>query len=97
MQIPQNLKSTSPVIHEEIINKNIVEDKKEFSMKTINFPSAIKELTNGKKIHKLEWKDKNYYGLLDEAQLRLHKSDGRLYDWIISEGDLLGEDWIILD
>ena len=62
----------------------------------MNFTSAIKELLSGKKIHKLEWKDKAYYAVLENAILKLHKPDGKLHDFILSEGDLVGEDYITL-
>lgn len=62
----------------------------------MDFPSAIKEVSRGKKIHKFEWEDKGYYGVLAEGRLKLHKPDGLLYDWILSDGDLVGTDWIVL-
>jgi len=62
----------------------------------MNFASAIEFLISGKKIHKLEWVDKEFYAVLDGTFLRLHKPDGKLYDFILSESDLAGEDYIIL-
>jgi hypothetical protein len=63
---------------------------------TLTFPEAMTEVSLGKKIHKLEWKDKEYYGILEDEKLKLHKPDGKTYDWIISEGDLNGDDWVIV-
>jgi len=63
---------------------------------TLSFSEAIEEATIGKKIHRLEWGDREYYGFLDGTVLRLHKPDDTKYDWIISEGDLTGDDWIIV-
>ncbi len=63
---------------------------------TIDFPNAIREVIAGKKIHKLEWEDKEYYGFLNSDKLSLHKPDGKNYQWIISDGDLYGTDWIVL-
>jgi hypothetical protein len=60
------------------------------------FPQAIKEVTVGKKIHKLEWEDKEYYGIVKDGTLQLHKPDGKFYQWIINDGDLAGEDWTTL-
>ena len=63
---------------------------------TMNFPGAIECVIDGKKIHKLEWKDPEYYGLLKDSFLMLHKPDGKFYAWSVSEGDLLGEDYIVI-
>ena len=65
-------------------------------VKTLNFMEALKHALEGKHIHKLEWVDKNFYGLLKDAIMQLHKSDGKFYQWVISEGDMSGTDWIVL-
>ena len=62
---------------------------------TMSFPAAIEAVSKGKRIHKLEWKDKAYYGFLNNDILSLHKPDGKNYQWMISEGDLLGDDFIV--
>ena len=72
----------------------VVEKKKESL--TLDFPDAIREVMDGKKIFKLDWKEKEFYGVLRNGQLVLHKADGKFYQWIISEGDLFGTDWIVL-
>lgn len=71
---------------------------------TMSFFDALKETLDGKKIHKLEWEDKEYYGYLKNAKLFLHKPAGDAeksragtdHSWTISEGDLIGEDWVVL-
>ena len=65
--------------------------------KEMDFPSAIKEVIGGKKITRVEWGDKNIYGFLNETVLSIHMLDGNNHKWIVSEGDLISEDWIILD
>ena len=62
----------------------------------MDFPEAIRHITKGKKVHKLEWKDKAYYGFLNGEFLSLHKPDGKNYKWIVNEGDLTGTDYIIV-
>lgn len=66
---------------------------------TMSFPDALKEVIKGKKITRLEWQDQqiNHYGFLNEQWLSLHKEDGKNYKWIINDGDLLSEDWIIFE
>ena len=67
-------------------------------VKTLTFTQAIQFLSRNTfcKVHKLEWEDKNYYAVLNNGTLHLHKPDGKFYNWIISEGDMSGEDYIIL-
>jgi DNA polymerase III sliding clamp (beta) subunit (PCNA family) len=60
------------------------------------FSNIIKELLDGAKIHKLEWKDKEFYGFMKDGKLTLHKPDGKDYDWILNDGDLSGSDYIII-
>lgn len=63
---------------------------------TMSLPDALKEVIVGKKITRLEWNDKKYYGVLEEGFLVLHKPGGKIYQWIISDGDLIGEDYIVI-
>jgi len=62
----------------------------------MDFPSAIKEVIAGKKITKLEWNNKSIYGELRDGLLMLRKEDGKYYQWIISEADMVGDDWVIV-
>jgi hypothetical protein len=64
--------------------------------KPMSFSQAVAHLIEGKKIYKEEWKNKEFYGILADGRLKLHKPDGKLYDWVISDGDLSGKDWIVL-
>ena len=66
------------------------------NLKEIGFPKAMDEISKGKKVHKLEWKDKAFYGHLNGEHLSLHKPDGKNYQWIISDGDMAGTDYIVL-
>ena len=38
-----------------------------------------------------------YYGLMKDGVLTLHKPDGNFYQWVINDGDLNGNDWIIIE
>ena len=61
----------------------------------LDFFQALKQALKGKKIHKLEWKNKDEYGLIKGGLLKLH-TKGVTYDWIVSDGDMKGKDYIIL-
>ena len=69
---------------------------KEETSAPMNFSSAINMVVNGKKISKLEWNNREEYGVLKDGFLMLHKPDDQFYKWIISEGDLMGTDWIVI-
>ncbi len=62
----------------------------------LNFFDALKEVAEGKKITRIEWNNIKIYGFLNQDILSLHKKDGKNYQWIINEGDLLAEDWVVL-
>jgi hypothetical protein len=62
----------------------------------MDFPSAIARIIAGDKITKIEWNNPEYYGVLEGGFLMLHKPDGKLYQWIVSDGDIMGEDWIVI-
>lgn len=77
----ENHNNTSPVIAED---------------KTMTFPEALKFVILGSKITKLEWKNNAIYVLLKNGFLMLHKEDNKDYQLLVSEADLVGEDWIVL-
>jgi len=72
-------KSTSPV------------PKKE---KLLTFPEAMQAVIDGKKITKKEWGNYAFLAMINNGRLQLQKPNGKFYDWIVNDGDLLGEDWI---
>ena len=82
-------------VEEKLINEGMSPTPRK--IKEMNFPDAIKEIIAGKKITKLEWCNKEIYGVLEDEILVLWKEDGKKYQWIISEGDLQGEDWVVID
>ena len=60
-----------------------------------NFKTALDKILEGKKITKLEWKNKDY-GFMKSEILHINR-DGRDNQWILSEGDLTGEDFVVVD
>jgi len=63
----------------------------------VDFPTAMNKVIAGNKITKLEWDNKLIYGILKDGFLMISKEDGTLNQWIISEGDLTGVDWVIVN
>jgi len=64
--------------------------------KEMDFPDALREVIKGNKITKLEWANTNFYLILQEGYLRIHKDDDKFYNLIVTDGDLLGKDWILV-
>ena len=62
----------------------------------LNFSNAMQKIVDGAKVHKLEWEDKTYYAVREDGFLMLHKPDGQFHQWLISEADMLGTDYIVL-
>jgi hypothetical protein len=76
---------TSPVI-----------EKKE-QQETMSFPDALRELASGKRITRISWGMSDEYGLLEDGYLSIHRSNGNTYRWLVNDGDLIGEDWIVVE
>ena len=76
---------------------NVSPLKVEKTNKSMDFPDAIKEITDGRKVTKNEWGSREIYGILRNGFLMLHKADGQFYQWLISDGDLFGMDWEIVE
>jgi len=79
---------------EEITTSPTQKESAPVGITKMTFSQAIEKVIDGKRIHKLEWKDKEFYGFLNGDVLSLHKPDGKNYKWIISDGDLSGNDYI---
>lgn len=62
----------------------------------LNFGQAMQEVLAGARVSKKEWNSNEYYGFLLNGILKLHKIDGRDYDWILSDGDIAGEDYFVI-
>ena len=69
----------------------------DMSGKTFDFYEAIKKMHEGKKVTKLEWKNKAIYGILKDTLVQLHKADDKFYGWAINEGDIIGTDWVVIE
>ena len=63
---------------------------------SMSFPDAIRYVTDGLRITKLEWGNENIWVELKDGHLKIHKEDNIYHDLIVSDGDLVGLDWTIL-
>lgn len=80
------------------VHHSPVPQKIEEAIIELSFGEAMNEVALGKKIHKLEWNDKETYGFLNKNNLLcLHKpTDKEEHTWAISKADIEGTDYIIL-
>jgi len=68
-----------------------------FKETRLDFPTALKSVIEGRMITKLEWNNKKIFGYIKDGFLMLNKEDGKDYQWVLSEADLMGVDWIALE
>lgn len=61
----------------------------------MDFPMAITRVIDGERVTRVEWKDENSYGLLKDGRLCIQLPTG-LHHWIVSDGDLMASDWVIV-
>lgn len=70
-------------------------EKKPKAEVQLSFTQAIHSILAHNKVTRLEWKNPEEYILLQDNFLRIHK-DGKFHNLIVSEGDMLALDYIIL-
>jgi hypothetical protein len=63
--------------------------------RTMDFPTAIREVINGKKIRRESWPDIRDYCELKNGWLLILRGD-KFFTWSINDGDLEGQDWVII-
>lgn len=63
--------------------------------KGTTFPLAIGLIIIGKKVRRLEWSDPEEYCLLKDSFLMIHRGD-KFHQWIVSEGDMMAIDWVVI-
>lgn len=61
---------------------------------TMNFPAAMQAVIDGKKVTRLEWNSEDY-GFLKGEYLMI-KIKGEEHQWVVRDGDILAEDWIVV-
>lgn len=62
---------------------------------SLAFPEAISLIMAGKKVRRLEWTDLEEYCLLKDSFLMIHRN-GKFHQWIVSEGDMMAVDWVVI-
>jgi hypothetical protein len=73
----------------------------------MDFGTAISEVIKGKRVTRLEWADPNIYLLMfmwgqinpevpAGKYLSIHNANGSVHPLYMSDGDLLGDDWVVV-
>lgn len=62
---------------------------------TMNFPDAIRAVIDGHQVTKQEWQNPGIYVYRNDGFLKIHKADGSEHALMVSDGDLLGTDWLL--
>jgi hypothetical protein len=71
----------------------------------MDFYAALRELAAGKKITRKEWNDPEFYCLMRNGMLQLHKPPmpeknrpaGEFFSWTVSDGDVAATDWRVVE
>lgn len=63
--------------------------------KYLTFFEALKSTLAGKMMRRRDWKDDNEFGLIQDGYLRIFRN-GKYHNWILTDGDLLANDWEII-
>jgi len=67
------------------------------SQEILDFPSAIQKVIQGYKITKLEWQNQGIFVFIHDGFLKINKADGIIAQLIVSEADLVGTDWMVVE
>ncbi len=65
------------------------------SKQMMDFPNAMRAAIEGKCVTRLEWDNPEIIVRLDN-HLVIKLADETIHDLIVSDGDMIGEDWIIV-
>lgn len=84
MDNEQKLQTTSPTPKESAIPA------------TYLFSDALREVLNSRYVTRLAWGNEEVYGYMNKGVLCIEYGDSKYHEWIISEGDMTADDWIIL-
>lgn len=64
---------------------------------SLDFFEALRAVYAGERITRPDWGGEDEYAVLRGGWLMLHKrSDSTFHQWMVSEGDMAGTDWIVL-
>lgn len=93
LPILHKIKGENKMTNEEMSTSPTVQS---VQIKKFDFPEAIRKLNMGQKVTRLEWGNPEYYLDVVDTHLKIHKPDNKFYDLIVSDGDMLADDWMTI-
>lgn len=61
----------------------------------LSFGQAMDEIVQGHRVTRVEWNRNDHFCFLDEkTELLMIHRDGKDHQWLISKGDMYGDDWV---
>lgn len=68
-----------------------------FKKDVMSFADCLLAILDGKKARRLEWEDNGTFITMREGKVMIFKiEDNMLHPLIVTDGDILGDDWSIL-
>lgn len=61
----------------------------------MDFPEAIRKMIAGERVTRISWDDDTSYGQMKDGFLMIFIK-GEMHKWIVNDGDMLAEDWIVV-
>lgn len=80
----------------KILKESPLPESSPLPAKVIDFSEALKIILDGKKVTKVSWGNKDEYFFLKNGLITIHKPDGVDYNFIISDVDITGLDFVEL-
>lgn len=70
--------------------------RQEAVVASLDFADAIRQVIDGRRVRRLEWQDADVCVFRADGFLKIRKSDGTLHALLVSDGDLLAMDWVVI-
>ena len=66
------------------------------AVQTMDWPTAQHALIEGKKIRRESWSNPSICVFVADGLLKIRQATGKLDNLLVSDGDMLAEDWVVV-
>lgn len=70
---------------------------REIDERLYTFAEALTNIMLGNRLTRVEWENDEWYVFMEKGLLKIHRSDNTVHYWIISENDMVGDDYLIVE